>query len=104
MNSLIKMENGLPVVREEVTDELLDLELMMKDLKTRADGLKAQILAAMEEYNILKVDSPQMVISYIAPVDRETLDSKALKSELPEVYDAYCKLTPVKSSIRVKVK
>lgn len=104
MNDLIVMENGLPVLNENIANELIDIELMAKSLKERADALKAEILAAMEKNNIVKVDTPSMLISYIAPTDRETLDAKALKAELPEIYDSYCKITPVKASIRIKVR
>lgn len=104
MNDLIVIENGLPVLNENIANELIDIELMAKSLKERADVLKAEILAAMEKHNIVKVDTPSMLISYIAPTDRETLDTKALKAELPEIYDSYCKITPVKASIRIKVR
>lgn len=104
MNDLIVMENGLPVLNENIANELIDIEMMAKSLKERADALKAEILAAMEKNNIVKVDTPSMLISYIAPTDRETLDTKALKAELPEIYDSYCKITPVKASIRIKVR
>ena len=104
MNDLIVMNNGLPVLDENIANELIDIEMMAKSLKERADALKAEILAAMEKNNIVKVDTPSMLISYIAPADRETLDTKALKAELPEIYDSYCKITPVKASIRIKVR
>lgn len=104
MNELIVMENGLPVLNDNIANELIDIEMMAKSLKERADALKAEILAAMEKNNIVKVDTPSMLISYIAPTDRETFDTKALKAELPEIYDSYCKITPVKASIRIKVR
>ena len=104
MNELITIENGLPVLAESVADELLDIEMMLKSLKEREESLKSQIIKAMEDFNIIKVETPEVLLTYIPQTDRETLDTKALKSECPDVYDAYCKLTKVRPSLRVKVR
>ena len=58
----------------------------------------------MEEKGIIKIETDDLIINYIAPTDRETLDSKSLRQDHPQLYDAYIKMTPVKSSIRIKVK
>ena len=104
MNELITIENGLPVLNEAVAEELLDIGMMLKSLKEREESLKTQIMNAMEAHNIIKVETPEVLLTYVPQTDRETLDSKALKSECPDVYDAYCKLTKVRPSLRVKVR
>lgn len=58
----------------------------------------------MESKGIIKLDTDELTISYVAPTDRETLDTKALREELPDIYDTYVKISPVKSSIRIKLK
>ena len=58
----------------------------------------------MESKGIIKLDTDELTISYVAPTDRETLDTKALREELPDIYDTYAKISPVKSSIRIKLK
>ena len=68
------------------------------------DALKKAILEEIEEKGIIKIDTPDLLLSYVASTTRETLDSKAIREELPEIYDTYCKISPVKSSIRIKVK
>ena len=45
-----------------------------------------------------------MAICFRGMTDRETLDSKAMRKDFPRLYDQYVKMTPVKSSIRVKIK
>lgn len=87
-----------------VSARIAELEKTMKVLKQEQDALKAAVLTAMEENGIVKIDTPEVPISYIAETDRETRDTKTLKEKCPTVYDAYCKMTPVKASVRIKVK
>lgn len=104
MSELIKVDNGTVLLNEDAAKKIAEFELQMKYYKAQQDELKAVILAEMEAKNIIKVDNDILTISYIASSDRETLDSKKLRADLPDIYDEYVKLTPVKSSIRIKVK
>ena len=76
----------------------------MKEIKEAEDALKAAILEEMESKNILSIKTNDMTITYVAPSDRETFDSKKLREEKPDLYDEYVKISPVKSSIRIKLK
>ena len=58
----------------------------------------------MEKNNIIKLESDNLVISYIAPYDRESFDSKSFKEQHQDLYDEYVKLSSVSASIRIKVK
>lgn len=68
------------------------------------NSLKNAILNAMAEQNIVKIDTEEVLINYIAPTTRESLDSKRLKEELPNIYDEYARISPVKASLKVKIK
>ena len=58
----------------------------------------------MESKGIIKVETEEITISYIAPTDRETFDSKRFKADHADLFDEYVKMSPVKSSVRIKVK
>ena len=88
----------------EVSSRLAELERMVKVLKQEQDALKNAVLTAMEANGIVKIDTPEVMINYIAETDRETFDTKTFKEENPDIYDAYCKMSPVKASLRIKVK
>ena len=92
------------VLTSDTSKKIAEIEIKMKELKVKEEELKQMILKEMEEKNLLKLDAEELSISYIAPSERETFDSKALKEELPDVYDNYIKFSPVKSSIRIKLK
>lgn len=101
---LIKLENEIAILDPLVSEKVADFEKKIKMLKEEEDKLKEAILKEMEENQIIKLDTEDLLISYIAPTDRETFDSKTFKAEHGDLYDEYVKMTPVKSSIRIKVK
>lgn len=101
---LIRLENNKALLEPQTASAIAEYEQTMKYLKEKEDALKTAILAEMEAKGIIKIDTPDMTISYIAPTDRETFDSKTFRKEHADLYDEYIKMTPVKSSIRIKVK
>lgn len=102
-NLIIKQDNTL-ILNPEVSKQIADFERQAKAIKDAEDKLKADILAAMEEQGIIKLETDDLAISYVAPTYRETFDSKALKTDDEATYNKYIKISNVKSSIRIKVK
>lgn len=101
---LIRVEDGLEVLDPEVSKTIAKFEKQIKAIKEQEDNLKKAILEEMEQRQIVKIETPDLLISYVAPTDRKTFDSKSFREEHQELYDDYVKMTPVKSSIRIKVK
>ena len=100
---IVRTESGAMLTAD--TEEKITTLLKAADkIKEEVDNLKAAIMSEMEKKNIIKIDTEVLTVTYVAPTDRETLDSKAIKADLPDIYDTYCKLSPVKASLRVKVK
>ena len=105
MADLIKIENGTSLLDLAVSKKIADFEWAIKQLKEQEEELKEAIRAEMEAKGILKIEDETngMTISYIAPTCRETFDSKRFKADNPDMFDEYVKLSPVKSSIRIKL-
>ena len=101
---LIKIENNSALLNPAVSNRIADFEREIKVLKDAEDKLKQAILEEMEQKGIVKVETEEMTITYIAPTDREKFDSKRFRSEHADIYDEYVSMTPVKSSIRIKLK
>jgi len=104
MNELIKVTKENAILTEEKASKIVALERAAKQIKEEEEALKAAILAEMEAKGIIKIDMGELLITYVAPTDRETFDSKALQKDDPDLYDAYIKISPVKSSVRIKVR
>lgn len=104
MDNLIVFEGDKALLSMETTTRIAAYETTLQELKKGYDELKANILKEMEANNVVKLDTDDVVISYIAPSDRESFDSKAFRADNPDLYDEYVKITPVKSSIRIKLR
>ena len=66
--------------------------------------LKEKLLAEMEKHGILKIETDELLINYVAPYSKETFDSKALRKDNPDLYDQYVKIGTVSGSVRMKLK
>lgn len=104
-NDLIVIENeNLIKLNEKFLKNLLKEKELKRKVDTRLDDMMSKLLEEMERKNIKKIDTPEILINYIEAIDKETFDKGKLKEEHPELYDDYVKFSPVKSSLRVKVK
>ena len=106
MSEIIKVENGITVLDAETSGKIAGFERQLKAIKEQEEQLKKAILEEMESKGIIKVEDEinGISISYVAESYRETFDSKKFKADKPDIYDEYIKISPVKSSIRIKVK
>lgn len=101
MNELITKEG---LLTPAVQNQIVEFEKQAKAVKEAQEKLKEAILKEMEEKGIIKLDSEELTITYVAPTYSERFDSKALKADNEELYNKYIKLSKVKSSVRIKVK
>lgn len=104
MNNLVRLDNGEYSLANDVIVAIMAVENEIKKLKELQDNYKEQLLRDMEENEVLKIDIPELTITRKAPTTRESLDTKLLRAELPDVYDEYVKISDVKGSITIKVK
>ena len=104
MDKLIRMEQNTALLNPEISSKLAEFERMAKEIKAKEDELKQRILAEMEEHCILKIETDELIINYIAPTSRETFDSKTFRKRHPNLYDEYVKISTVSASVRMKVK
>lgn len=104
MNNIIERKDSDVALSEEVCEKIVSLEKQAKEIKKQQDSMKAEILDAMQKYGVLKLDNEFLKIAFIPEHDAEKFDSNAFKSENPDIYDSYVKLSKVKPSIRITVK
>ena len=104
MKDLIKYEKGEFLLVEDAVNTITTIENEIKRLKEIQDNYKEQLLMVMEEQNILKIDIPELTITRKTATTRESIDTKALREELPDIYDTYCKISNVKGSLTIKIK
>lgn len=104
MNNLVTVNNGEITLEQEVIDKLVFCETQIAEAKKIQEEYKQAILQAMENNGVKKFECDALSITYVEPTTRDTIDSKTLKSELPDIYYSYCKTSNVKASVRLKIK
>lgn len=104
MNDLIMVTDGVALLDGQTAAKIASLKKMQEELKNKEKELTDALIAEMESKNIIKIETDEMIISYIAPSDRETFDSKRFRADHADLYDDYVKMSPVKSSLRVKMR
>ena len=102
MDEIKVVGNTLPA---EVIDEVIRVEKLAEEYAKAQKKLRAAILAAMQEADVEKIDIEDVIALTVVPESTsERLDSKALKSELPDIYDTYCKISPKAAYLKVTVR
>ena len=101
---LIKIENNNAVLDAEIAYQIAEFERQAKLIEEQEKRLKSAILKEMEAKGIIKIETDSILINYIAPYDREKFDSKRFRSDHSDLYDEYVSMSPVKASVKVKVK
>ena len=101
---LIKVNGDAAILDVETAKNIAEFEKMAKEIKAKEDKHKKEILKEMESKGIIKLETEELTISFVSGTERETLNTKALREELPDIYDTYIEIKPVKPSIRIKLK
>lgn len=83
---------------QELDETLTAIEVMENKVKE----IKEKIKLEMEQRNINQIKIGKRVISYVAPTEREIVDSKKLKEEYPQIWDSCKKVSRTSGSIRIK--
>ena len=104
MDKLIKIEQDTALLNPEVARQLAMFEKMASEIADKQKEIKQKILAEMEEHGILKIETDELSISYVASYDKEAFDGKKFKKDNPDLYDQYVKISTVSASVRMKEK
>lgn len=88
-----------------LADQIKELEVKVKELTELEKQIKAELKDAMSENDIKKISCENgLVITLIPETTQERIDSKTLKAELPDIYNAYCKISSKSAYVKVEVK
>ena len=104
MNELVRLPDGKYGLVNDAVVTITTIENEIKRLKEIQDNYKQTLLEKMEENDVKEIDIPELKITRKLATTRESLDSKRLRAEHPDLYDEYVNITDVKGSITIKVK
>ncbi|EOS8069294.1 YqaJ viral recombinase family protein [Enterococcus faecium] len=82
--------------------QMLEFEEKAKLIKAQQKDFREQLYQKMEENDIKKIDTGDLVITRVLPTTRKSIDSTKLKKEKPDIYNQYLKESQINGSIRIK--
>ncbi|MGM0238485.1 YqaJ viral recombinase family protein [Enterococcus sp. AZ103] len=82
--------------------EMLEFKKKAKLLEEQQKAFRDELYKKMEEEDIKKIDTGDIIITRVLPTVRKSVDSTRLKTEEPSIYEKYLKESKVKGSIRIK--
>lgn len=99
---LIRYEGGSPILDERTGARLAALEATIEQLEAERDALRGMIRDEMKRIGCIRLQTEELTVSYIPAGTAGRLDTKALREECPDVYDAYAKLVDVPDRVLVR--
>ncbi len=87
-----------------VQNELKKLDEQKKQLEKAEIDIKEFLINKFEESGIDLIENEFFRIKYTAPTTRETIDTKRLKEEMPEIASKYSNISPVKAKVTITLR
>ena len=101
-NDLFMMDDtGAMVIRPEAISAIRQIQVEYKDIKKKYEKFKTVLLEGMEEYGIKKVDTEDVLITYIESGTQTKMDKDRLWDEYKDVAFICQKEVPVKASVKI---
>ena len=94
-------ENGAMVIRPEAIPMIRQIQVEYKNFEKQYKKFKQTLLEGMEEYGIKKVDTEDLLVTYIEPNTQTKMDTDRLWAEYKDVAFICQKEVPVKSSVKI---
>ena len=98
-----RIKGEIPDGMQETIEELMMVKQRLDELSEREKELKKQVLTAMQNAGEDSWCNDLIQFSRKAAYERESIDIKALKADMPDIYDKFKKVSKVAESISYKL-
>lgn len=100
---IVESYGTLPERLREVEDEVVRIEVEMKLCKQRQEELKKGLYDLMEKNDIKSFTGQKVKLTRVLPTKSESIDTKRLKEEHPDIYSQYTKTTERSGSLKITI-
>lgn len=100
---VVPIEEELPANLKDAEEEIIKIEMALKELEDKKGALKNGLYDLMVKNNVKKWQSERLQIVRKLDSTRETLDSAKVKKNYPEIYEECKKVSAIKGSLTIKV-
>lgn len=101
--SIEQTYGDLPAKFAEVEDEIARTEQAVKAMQDRQKTLKEGLYALMEEKGVKSWTGSKVKLTRVLPQKKTSFDSKAFKTDHPDLFEKYSKETTAAGSLRITV-
>ncbi len=102
-NEIVKVENNEIIVSQEMVNKIIEFNKAKKEMEYQEKLLKDGLMEAMNSVGLKKFFINGLSAVIKDGTTRTTIDSKRLKEECPDIYEAYSKTSEVKPSLTLTV-
>lgn len=95
---------NIMAIQAQIVQATVQFQEELQEYQKRDTELRAAIVEGMEQSGTKSFENDFVKLTYIAPTQRVGVDLDRMKFEHPDLAEKYKKITPVKSSVRIKVK
>lgn len=104
MNELTEFEQQNLILMSRICES----EHLIKEIQSAQKQYKANLIAAMEKYNVKSLDNGFLKVTYVPESQSTSVDLKTFKEKEPDEYEGlledYPKVTKRSAYVRIKVK
>lgn len=104
LQSVSESESKIIAEYKAAEQEIVEMEKELKQRKEQQESIKKMLLDTMRRRNIRKWETDMLVMSVRDSYERNTIDSKRLQEERPDIYASYIKTSVVGESLTIKIK
>lgn len=95
----------LPLVQvKQLESTIIEIEAELKHFTDLREELFRQIYDKMEEKDLKKIETDDLIITRVLPSESISIDTKRLKEEMPEVAKKYEKVSQRKGYVKLTIK
>ncbi len=91
-------------VQSKIMEATAAFQTELSEYRQKDAELRKAISTAMEESGTKKFENDFVALTYVAPTTRTGVDMERMRADHPKLAEKYRKETPVKASVRIKVK
>lgn len=97
-------DSGKLTVPQTIIDEMTNLERQKKEIEAQFKVYRDALCDAMTEHGVEKITTDTFTATLVPEHERVALDSKAVESMYPRIFEECSKVSTVKASVRVRLK
>ena len=87
-----------------ITQTIANIQKEKEKLDEENQRMRQELEQAMDAYGITSFENDYVKITHVDATTKVSVDSKKLKSELPDIYAKYSKVSDVKGYVKITVK